>query len=205
MARLATLAPAAPGPGHDRSRTRPRALGDLLDRLEPETRAHALRVAWLAARLAETLGWRPGRVAALREAAVLHDVGKLLVPSSVLDRPGPLAPEERARVRRHPAHGALLVRPLLDAEQAGWVRHHHERMDGLGYPDGLAGPAIPAGARVIAVADVFDAMTSRRPYASPRSLADALQECRRVAGTQLDARMVSALGLALGTSQPTAA
>lgn len=184
---------------------RPRALADLLDGLDSETRAHSLRVAWLAARLAGVLCWAPARMVRLREAALLHDVGKALVPAELLTRGGPLAPGEMARVRRHPANGARMVRPVIDAEQARWVRLHHERMDGLGYPDGVAGAAIPAGARLIAVADAYDAMTSWRPYAVPLDPTEALAECRRVAGTQLDAIMVAALGLALDVAPPFAA
>jgi len=174
-------------------RSRPRAIADLVDALDPATRQHSLRVAWISAWLAEALGWSPRRAARLREAALLHDVGKLGIPPDILAKPGPLSRGERAWMCRHPELGADLVADLLDPEQVDWILHHHERIDGAGYPDGLPGRRIPEGALVIAVADCLDAMTSIRPYAEAVTLEEAIDECRRVAGRQFDPRVVAAL------------
>jgi putative nucleotidyltransferase with HDIG domain len=174
-------------------RSRPRALADLLDALDGQTRQHSLRVAWAAAWLGEALGWSPRDVARLREAALLHDVGKLGIPPDILYKPEQLSRGEAAWMRRHPELGADLVDGLLDPEQVSWILHHHERVDGAGYPDGIPGRMIPEGALVIAVADCLDAMTSARPYAEALTWEEAVDECRRVAGHQLDARVVAAL------------
>jgi putative nucleotidyltransferase with HDIG domain len=174
-------------------RSRPRALADLLDALDGQTRQHSLRVAWAAAWLGEALGWSPRDVARLREAALLHDVGKLGIPPDILYKPEQLSRGEAAWMRRHPELGADLVDGLLDPEQVSWILHHPERVDGAGYPDGIPGRMIPEGALVIAVADCLDAMTSARPYAEALTWEEAVDECRRVAGHQLDARVVAAL------------
>ena len=106
-------------------RSRPRALADLLDALDGPTRQHSLRVAWAAAWLGEALGWNPRDVARLREAALLHDVGKLGIPPDILDKPDTLSRGEAAWMRRHPELGADLVHGLLDPEQVSWILHHH--------------------------------------------------------------------------------
>ena len=106
---------------------------------------HSDRVAVLCAMLAEQLGWDGERTALLREAAIVHDVGKIGVPDSFLLKPGPLAPEEYERLKEHAVLGAWIVPDVLSPEQTSWVRHHHERWDGRGYPDGLDGSRIPDG------------------------------------------------------------
>lgn len=126
---------------------------------------HARRVRAHALRVASLWGMPAGERAELGLAALLHDIGKVCVPDPILRKPGPLTPGERLVIQRHPCCGAALVRtcPALHA-LAQAVRHHHERWDGSGYPDGLAGAAIPLAARIIAVADVWDALTHDRPY-----------------------------------------
>jgi len=131
-----------------------------VDDAAPWSRGHSSRVARLAARIAAELGWPPEEVAALRVAAELHDVGKLCVAPDVLGRRGPLAPSERADVELHPALGAAMLATVLTPAQVAWVRHHHERWDGTGYPDRLEGDEIPSGACIIGVAEAWDAMTS---------------------------------------------
>jgi diguanylate cyclase (GGDEF)-like protein/PAS domain S-box-containing protein len=161
-----------------------RSLVLAVDARDGATAAHSERVAGLAHGLALALGWAPGRATRLREAALLHDVGKLGVPDAILLKPGPLSPEEQAVVRRHPALGAEIGADALTAEQCGWIRHHHERWDGAGYPDGLAGEQIPEGARVIAVAEAWDAMTTTTAYRAARTPEGALEELRRCAGSR---------------------
>jgi HD-GYP domain-containing protein (c-di-GMP phosphodiesterase class II) len=125
---------------------------------------------------------------------MLHDVGKLGVPTRVLQKNGRLTEAEFAAVQRHPVQGLEMVREIefLDEAMAG-IMHHHERMDGLGYPMGLAGQQIPEFARVIAVADAFDSMTTTRSYRGARSVDEAMDELRRCAGTQFDPPMVDAM------------
>jgi len=148
-------------------------------------------------RLAEAVGVRMGLPTEerqqLRQAAELHDVGKLGIPDEILTKPGPLEPEEWVFVRRHPLVGARIIgaAPAL-AGAAVLVRSTHERPDGTGYPDGLSGDQIPLGSRIIAVCDAFTAMTSARPYAEQRTIPEAVAELRRGAGTQFDAAVVDA-------------
>jgi hypothetical protein len=162
------------------------------------TRGHSERVARASVMIARQLGMREDRVVCLRYAGILHDVGKLSVPTRVLTKPGRLDPDELREVQRHPVSGAAMVRDLefLGEAHAG-ILHHHERMDGRGYPAGLVGGEIPEFARVIAVADAFDSMTSTRSYRPARGTRAAMIELRRCSGSQFDPRMVDALGHAL--------
>jgi HD-GYP domain-containing protein (c-di-GMP phosphodiesterase class II) len=152
-----------------------------------QTYGHGARVAALAEPVAERLGWDRERIASLRFGAPLHDIGKVTVRPEVLGKPGPLTRDELAEIRHHPTAGAALVLPLRRARPAlPYVLFHHEHWDGGGYPAGLHGHAIPLEARVLAVADAFDAMTSPRPYRRPLALRRALAEIERCAGTQFD-------------------
>ena len=167
------------------------ALANALDAKDAYTRGHSERVAALGRRIAAALGLDADQIDAVGEAGLLHDIGKIGVPEPTLQKPGPLTAEEWHAMRRHPLVGAQIVAPFeFFARSAPLIRHHHERWDGSGYPDGLAGVAIPLGARILAVADVFDALTSRRPYraAMPRDagLAVLLDE----AGRTLDPHVV---------------
>jgi HD-GYP domain-containing protein (c-di-GMP phosphodiesterase class II) len=130
----------------------------------------------------------------LRDAALIHDVGKIGVPDAVLFKPSRLTDSEIAHIQEHSTLGAQIVADVLTPEQVGWVKSLHERADGRGYPEGIRGDRIPDGARILAVADAWDAMTSARPYTAPLSVEKAAEECRREAGRQFDADVVEALG-----------
>jgi diguanylate cyclase (GGDEF)-like protein len=159
---------------------------------------HSLAVARHAALIGEGLGFSEDALAALRLAAILHDVGKIAVPEAVLRKPEPLTAAERTLVERHPGAGADMVARIDGlAEIAPWVRHSHEHVDGSGYPDGLAGADIPLEARILLVADAFDAMTSERPYSPAMPVDDALAELRRCAGREFDSECVDLLCAAL--------
>ncbi len=152
-----------------------------------QTLGHGARVAALAEPVARQLGWEPERVESLRRAAPLHDVGKVKVRPQLLSKPGPLTLEELAEIRSHPAAGAQLVLPLRRFHEAlPYVLFHHERWDGEGYPAGLSGRAIPIEARILAIADAFDAMISPRPYRSSLTHEHALAEVEKCAGAQFD-------------------
>jgi HD-GYP domain-containing protein (c-di-GMP phosphodiesterase class II) len=154
-----------------------------VDDAAPWSKGHSGRVARLAAAIAGGLGWDAADVEALREAAELHDVGKLCVAADVLGRRGPLAPSERADVELHPGLGAAMLATVLSPAQVAWVRHHHERWDGRGYPDRLEGDDIPPGACIIGVAEAWDAMTS--PGATePLDIVAARREIIRTKGHQ---------------------
>jgi HD superfamily phosphohydrolase YqeK len=162
------------------------------------TRGHSERVAKASVMLAEQLGMREDRLEMLRYAGMLHDVGKLGVPTKLLQKTGPLDDTEFAAIKLHPTRGVEMVNGIAFLNEAMLgIRHHHERVDGLGYPDGLAGEQIPEFARIIAVADAFDSMTSTRSYRSARSVEAAMLELKRWAGSQFDARMVDALIVAV--------
>lgn len=163
------------------------------------TRGHCERVARVSVLVARELGMREDRINNLHYAGMLHDIGKLGVPTEVLQKTGSLTDEEFSAIRLHPTRGADIVREIefLDEAQAGIV-HHHERVDGRGYPAGLAGAEIPEFARVIGVADAFDSMTSTRSYRSARTPEAAVEEIRRHSGTQFDPVMVEALIQAVG-------
>ena len=169
------------------------AIARIVEQGHPTSDGHAERVADLATALAGRLGWTPADAHALREAAVLHDVGKIIVPKSVLLKPQPFSAEEWARMRRHPSVGEDMLEGVLTRPQRAWVRGHHERWDGGGYPDGLAADEIPAGARILAVADSWDVMTSARVYSGALTPAQALAEVRRGAGAQFDPSVAAAL------------
>jgi HD-GYP domain-containing protein (c-di-GMP phosphodiesterase class II) len=139
------------------------------------------------------LGMDESELVALRAAAALHDIGKIAVPDAILSKPGPLTEEEWEFVRRHPVVGERILRAAPALTPVGpIVRSTHEHFDGGGYPDGLAGEAIPLASRIVAVCDAFDAMTSPRPYRSAMSAEGALEELRRGAGTQFDPMVAAA-------------
>jgi len=170
-----------------------RVLARAVDAKDPSTREHSERVADLAVALGTGLGWDVERLVRLREAGLVHDVGKIGVPDRILFKPARLTAAEYEEITRHAAIGAAMVADVLTAEQVSWVRGHHERWDGQGYPDGLAGAAIPDGARVLALADAWDVMTSVRSYHDPLAMGDALAECRRCSGTQFSPEVVSVI------------
>jgi diguanylate cyclase (GGDEF)-like protein len=170
-----------------------RSLARAIDAKDHSTLLHSERVASLAARLAEAIGWPPLKVAALRETALIHDVGKIGVPLEVLLKPGALTPAEYDLVKGHALLGAVISAEVLSDEQTAWLRGHHERWDGNGYPDGLVGDAIPEGALLLGVADCWDVMTSHRSYSDAMTATEAIAECQRVAGTQFSPEIVEIL------------
>ncbi len=169
-------------------------LANALEAKDPYTRGHSERVSALSRGLASALGLAPGIVDIVGQAGLLHDIGKIGVPEAILQKRGSLSFEEWQIMRGHPVIGAQIVAPFEFFEGAARViRHHHERWDGSGYPDGLMRDDIPVEARIVAVADVFDALTSARSYrpALTRDAARAL--LRQEAGRTLDATIVAAL------------
>jgi len=182
------------------------AMADAVDRRMDGTQQHSRSVAGHAAAIALALGWVEPQLSRLRLAATLHDVGKGSTPDRILNKPGPLDPDEYEQIKRHTVDGAATLAQIdgLD-EVAIWVRHCHEHVDGSGYPDGLAGDAIPAASRIVLVADAFDAMTSDRPYRRALTSAAALAELQLHAGTQFDAACVGALAASLQAMSPAAA
>jgi HD-GYP domain-containing protein (c-di-GMP phosphodiesterase class II) len=164
-------------------------LGSIARALEQrdQTLGHGARVAALAEPVAVELGWDRERIKTLRRAAPLHDVGKVKVRPQLLGKTGPLTLEEVAEIRRHPTAGAQLVLPLRRFHDAlPYVLFHHERWDGTGYPAGLSGRRIPVEARILSIADAFDAMISPRAYRRALSHEHALAEVEDGAGTQFD-------------------
>ena len=170
-----------------------RALARAIDAKDPMTRRHSQRVASLCHQLAEACGWKAERIQLLTEAALVHDVGKIGVRDAVLLKNGCLTESEWEEVKQHTVLGAQIVQEVLSEEQVAWIRGHHERPDGTGYPDGLAEPDISEGAALLALADAFDVMTLSRPYSAPRTIPDALRECRDLVGRQFCATAVAAL------------
>ena len=155
--------------------------------------SHSERVADLAARIAARMGLEQEQVEMTRLAASLHDLGKLAVPEDILRKPGPLTDGERLVLERHPQIAYRMLESLGVDPLAEWILHHHERWDGAGYPDGLHGEDIPLGARIIFVADAYDAMTNDRVYQRKLSVAAALAELDECAGTQFDPDAVAAV------------
>ncbi|SES37424.1 HD domain-containing protein [Streptomyces sp. yr375] len=176
-----------------------RALVQAVDIKDGYTRGHSERVGQASMMIGRELGMDEERIEVLRFAGILHDVGKLGVPTRLLRKDGPLTPEERRVIELHPEYGHEITRGIsFLGEARSAILHHHERIDGTGYPYGLLGGQIPEPARVVAVADAFDAMTSTRSYSRARPVSVALEELRRCAGTHFDPRMVTALTRVIG-------
>ena len=160
------------------------ALARAIDAKDPATRRHSDRVAALATRLAVAAGWAPAPVARLQEAALVHDVGKIGVPDAILLKPGALTAGEYEQMKRHAVVGSEVIQGVLTMEQVAWVRGHHERPDGGGYPDGLSAEQIEDGAALLAQADAFEAIVTRRVYSPARTVAEAVAECVSLSGFQ---------------------
>jgi diguanylate cyclase (GGDEF)-like protein/PAS domain S-box-containing protein len=169
------------------------ALARAVDAKDALTQRHSERVAEIARRLALAVGWTREEAGRLHQAGLVHDVGKIAIPDAILLKPGGLTEQEYRRVQEHVTIGETMLRDALAPDQMSWVRSHHERLDGAGYPDGLVGEDIPQGARLLGLADAWDAMTVARAHAAPRTIPDARAECRRLAGTQFDPEAVEAL------------
>ena len=167
------------------------ALANAVEARDAYTGKHAERVAAYGLRIAHAAGVEVDHQ--IEFGFLLHDVGKVAVPDAILFKPGPLTVEERALMVKHPEIGSQILRHIDFLDEAKVVvRHHHERWDGTGYPDGLTGEAIPVQARVFAVADTLDALTTDRPYRAACPLADARIEIRAGSGTQFDPAIVAA-------------
>jgi HD-GYP domain-containing protein (c-di-GMP phosphodiesterase class II) len=167
-------------------------LSRAIDARDEYTRGHSERVTDIAEAIALRLGWEPERLEQLRVGGPLHDLGKLAISDEVLGKPGRLDEDELEQIRQHPRLGArILLRLAAFRGAVPYVLCHHERWDGTGYPTGRVGEEIPLEARVLAIADAYDAMTSDRPYREALSHEDALAEVERCAGTQFDPEIVS--------------
>jgi len=178
------------------------ALADSIDRRDQYTYQHSQRVAAHAGAIARHLGIPVRQTDLIVAAARVHDLGKIATDNRVLFKQSSLTPDERRIIEAHPAEGGELAGKFSMFRQGRrFIRHHHERWDGKGYPDGLAGEDIPLGARVITVADSYDAMTSDRPYRKALPADIAIIELRRGAGTQFDAEVVEAF-IAAGHERP---
>ena len=175
-----------------------------LEASDPYSHGHSRRVARHAEMIARRMGLSDHHVAKVRTAAALHDVGKVNTPIAVLYKPAKLTDAEFQLIKRHPVDGAEMVAMLGDPELTAMILHHHERLDGTGYPGALAGEEIPLGARIIAVADTFDAITSTRAYRAAKTHKQALAILAAEAGTQLDDRAVSAFHSYYWGSRPLA-
>jgi len=171
------------------------AIVSALKTKDPYTWGHSMRVSAYASGMARVMGLGVERIALIRTAGELHDIGKIGVPDRLLRKAGHLSAHEYQRVMEHPVIGVQLLRPLLPANHLilSVVRWHHERVDGQGTPDGLRGDRLPLAARIVAVADAFDAMTSARPYRAPLRLDAALRELKEHVDTQFDGTCVQAL------------
>jgi diguanylate cyclase (GGDEF)-like protein len=183
------------------------SLAHAVDVRDAYTGSHSHTVGELAARVARRMGLSPEGVDLARLAGTLHDLGKLAIPEEVLRKPGPLDAAERLALQRHPQIGFRMLDSLDVEPVATWVRHHHERWDGSGYPDRLGGTEIPLGARILFVADAYDAMTTDRVYRGRLSHARALAELERCSGTQFDPDVIAAFKAEVGDAagQPLAA
>ncbi len=178
-------------------------LADAMDRRDPTTARHSERVAAYVQQIIDELGTvKFADADAIVTAARVHDVGKVGIPDAILLKAGPLTPEEFAVVQAHPFEGFRILEKLpMYREGLGAVRHHHEKWDGSGYPDGVGGEAIPLGARIIAVADAYDVMTTERPYARARTPRHACEELERCKGSHFDPVIVNAF-VAVQQRQP---
>ncbi len=173
------------------------ALANAIDLRDRYTRGHVERVTAYAMTIAACMEWPPWRVEQLRFGSILHDIGKIHIRETTLFKETPLTGEEWEEIKKHPVNGAEMIKDIPYLSHAiPIVRHHHERWDGSGYPDRLAGEAIPIEARIVAVADAFDAMTSERPYSPSRDLEDAFDEILSCSGKLYDPNIVEAFKIA---------
>ena len=168
-----------------------RSLATAIDARDPYTKGHSDQVARLSVLLAQEMGWNRADLEMLEFAALLHDVGKIGIPDAILRKVESLSPDEWNHIRLHPYHSAQIVKPVQPLQRIiPWIYHHQEKWDGTGYPDGLKGKDIPLAARIIAVADAFNAMTTDRPYRKAKTREEAIEELRRCAGAQFDPQVV---------------
>jgi HD-GYP domain-containing protein (c-di-GMP phosphodiesterase class II) len=195
---LAELRRLAAGPDRAARYRAAASLAKAVDARDAYTGSHSQRVGELAARIAQRMNAEPELIELIRLAGSLHDLGKLAIPEEILRKPAPLTDAERLVLERHPQIGYRMLESLGVDPVADWVLHHHERWDGAGYPDGCSGDQIPLGARIIFVADAFDAMTTDRVYRRKLTIEDALHELHRCSGTQFDPEVVGAFAEEFG-------
>jgi HD-GYP domain-containing protein (c-di-GMP phosphodiesterase class II) len=170
------------------------ALAAAAEAKDAYTERHPQRVANTALHLGTRLGFQESDLIALYRGGLIHDIGKIAVPDAILRKPGPLNAEEERQMRVHPIIGESIVKPLPSAADIlAIIRHHHERFDGGGYPDGLSGHRIPLLARIVSVCDAYDALASDRPYRAKRNSEEAIEILMRGAGQQWDRELVSLL------------
>jgi putative nucleotidyltransferase with HDIG domain len=164
-----------------------KALASAVDAKDPYTYGHSNRVARFSVAICEKLGMSRKEIREVELAAILHDIGKIGIPENILQKPGRLSPEEMLKMREHPGKGAHILANIVELKDViTWIRHHHEWYDGNGYPDRIAADEIPLEARVIAVADSFDAMTSDRPYRKGMTADVAIENMGKCSGSQFD-------------------
>ena len=157
------------------------------------TERHSVNVTRLSVRTAQSMNLTPGEIECLEISSILHDIGKIAIPDNILLKPGSLTDEEYDTIKTHPEIGENILKSIkLFETERKIVRHHHERWDGKGYPDGLSGKEIPLLSRILSVADAYDAMTSDRPYRKGLPVEKAIGELRRNTGTQFDKEIVDA-------------
>jgi putative two-component system response regulator len=169
------------------------ALANAVEAKDELTEQHCERLSTLAHQLGVAVGLEPGELRHVIFGAMLHDIGKIGIPDSILTKAAPLTPAEWQQMRRHPLIGERICKPLAASARFGpIIRHHHERWDGKGYPDGLRGEAAPTGARIVGLVDAFDAIVHARPYRPARSSDEALSEIRRESSRQFDPTLVAA-------------
>jgi len=169
------------------------SLAKALEAKDPYTKGHADRVSAFSVLIARKLGWSEQDVELIKFVGLLHDIGKIGIEDRILNKPGKFTEAEYVEMKRHPRIGARIIEDVkLLGTGAKWVEHHHEWHNGRGYPDGLKGDEIPMGARILAVADAFDAMISHRPYKRSRTVEEARQEIRDFAGIQFDPAVAQA-------------
>jgi HD-GYP domain-containing protein (c-di-GMP phosphodiesterase class II) len=182
------------------------ALSNALRAFDRYTAEHSDETASLAGQVAERLGVGAGEADLIAQVAVLHDVGKIGIPTQILQKTGPLDDDEFSVMREHPVIGERILSGIPElSEVASAIRHEHERWDGGGYPDGLAGEAIPLASRIVLACDAWHAMTSDRPYRRAMARREAVSELRRCAGSQFDPAVAEALLGVLSEALPLAA
>jgi putative nucleotidyltransferase with HDIG domain len=180
------------------------ALVNAMEAKDPYTRQHSRRVTNLSVLTAQTMGLQISDIESLRFAAYLHDIGKIGVKDSVLLKSSHLDPAEYELIKQHPVIGETIIQAMdLSDQERAIIRHHHERWDGRGYPDGLMGERIPLLARLVAISDAFDAMTTDRPYRLAKTQAAAVQELMRCSDSQFDREVVRAFVEMLARYQPS--
>lgn len=180
-----------------------RSLARAIDARDPYTRGHSEKVAKYAVMIAKTLNFSQVRIEMMEIAGLLHDTGKIGIPEEILKKPGPLTHEDWDKIKLHPYLSRRILLPVKSLNKIlPWVYHHHERPDSQGYPNGLSGKEIPLEAKILAVADTYSALTSDRPYRKAKTEEETIEEIKRVAGTQLDPKIVEVFIKALGEEDP---